>query len=234
MFLYPRLGKFVSCLLCVPPAPIFKAIEKVYAIKAVASFLSGPHPLPPSGSLWEGSDSGHSCLLWTEAQTCPWTAASVTRWPLTRARELPPPPRQLALGFSRFIQDRVNGGGGRMGDTLRTLPAPVRERGGSLFLKNINVFICIITSLGHPAGRPVGHRAGKGRGCQGTKSERGGGELRLGVGGGGGLTGLRAGPGIGTAQRGSATAPGARPPPPAAAGRSPSPGRPPAPISGSP
>lgn len=55
-----------------------------------------------------------------------------------------------------------------MGDTLRTLPVPVRERGGSLFLKNINVFICIITSLGHPAGRPVGHRAGKGRGCQGT------------------------------------------------------------------
>ena len=55
-----------------------------------------------------------------------------------------------------------------MGDTLRTLPAPVRERGGSLFLKNINVFICIITSLGHPVGRPMGHRAGKGRGCQGT------------------------------------------------------------------
>ena len=44
MFLYPRVGKFVSCLLCVPPAPIFKAIEKVYAIKAVVSFLSGPRP----------------------------------------------------------------------------------------------------------------------------------------------------------------------------------------------
>ena len=55
-----------------------------------------------------------------------------------------------------------------MGGTLRTFPAPVRERGGSLFLKNINVFICIITSLGHPVGRPMGHRAGKGRGYQGT------------------------------------------------------------------
>lgn len=45
--------------------------------------------------------------------------------------------------------------------TQRTLPAPAREGGGSLFLKNINVFICIITSLGHPAGRPVDYRMGR-------------------------------------------------------------------------
>lgn len=50
--------------------------------------------------------------------------------------------------------------------TQRTLPAPAREGGGSLFLKNINVFICIITSLGHPAGQPVGHRAGREEGVR--------------------------------------------------------------------
>lgn len=47
------------------------------------------------------------------------------------------------------------------GHTQRTLPAPAREGGGSHFLKNINVFICIVTSLGYPAGQPVGHRAGR-------------------------------------------------------------------------
>lgn len=52
------------------------------------------------------------------------------------------------------------------GHTLRTLPAPAREGGGSLFLKNINVFLCIITSLGHPAGRPVDHRAGREEGVR--------------------------------------------------------------------
>lgn len=81
-------------------------------------------------------------------------------------------PRQLALRLSRFIQDSVNGGDGRVGSltcrghTQRTLPAPSREGGGSLFLKNINVFICIITSLGHPAGPPVDHRMGREEGVR--------------------------------------------------------------------
>ena len=61
MFLYPRVGKFVSCLLCVPPAPIFKAIEKVYAIKAVASFLSGPRPFLHPAAPGRDRISGYSC-----------------------------------------------------------------------------------------------------------------------------------------------------------------------------
>lgn len=52
------------------------------------------------------------------------------------------------------------------GHTQSPLPAPSREGEGSLFLKNINVFICIITSLGYPAGRPVGHRAGREEGVR--------------------------------------------------------------------
>lgn len=51
-------GRFISRFLSPVrlQTPIFKAIEKVYAIKAVATFLR-PSPLPPSGSPWEGSES---------------------------------------------------------------------------------------------------------------------------------------------------------------------------------
>uniref|UniRef100_A0A2K6DCP3 sphingosine kinase n=1 Tax=Macaca nemestrina TaxID=9545 RepID=A0A2K6DCP3_MACNE len=104
----------------------------------------------------DSSTSSSACPLWTAARSCPRAVASMPG-------SCPPLPQQLALGFSRFIQDRVNGGGGRMGS--------LTERGGSLFLKNINVFICIITSLGHPAGRPVGHRAGREQGVSLSKAE---------------------------------------------------------------
>lgn len=143
-------------------------------------------------------------------------------------------PTTAGSGVLKIYSGCVNGGGGRMGSpkwqghTQRTLPAPAREGGGgSLFLKNINVFICIITSLGTQLAG--GWATGRGeKRTSGRKSERG---RRAGV--GDSLTGLRAGPGSGTARRGSGTAPGAQPPLPAAAGRSPSPGRPPVLISGS-
>lgn len=139
-------GKFISRFLSPVrlQTPIFKAIEKVYAIKAVATFLR-PSPLPPSGSPWEGSGSALAAapaFHGPGAQTNPQTAASVTPWPGPGARELPPPHDSWLWGYQdlfRIVLTEAVGGWGprRAGGTHRGPSPPPRGRGEARFFLKI-------------------------------------------------------------------------------------------------
>lgn len=126
-----------------------KAIEKVYAIKAVA------HSSQTFAPSWSRSSS---CLQWA---------------PVTQP---PSPAQQLVLEFSRFIQDGIHGDGKMGSPTCRGVGTHTHTQdslhpheegdGETLFLKNINVFILSSRPWDTQLASPWA--TGEGRGSQST------------------------------------------------------------------
>lgn len=151
----PAAGGREASALSVPCAA--HPTGRSYAIKAVAP-LSVP---PPSGSPWEGVAPPSPPL-----GTFSWTPQMAHRPVIPgRGPKLPSPHNSLLWGSQDLF--RITEAVGGMGSPLypawvhgRPLPAPALEGGGSLFLKNINVFdLHCPTSLRPPNWARPPHRA---------------------------------------------------------------------------